>query len=80
MVKDFSGEELSGHRRFFTSQGIYRPEEIRAGSVGEILKSLNIPEECKTYEITYINNPLMGPVTYRHYDLRKRPQKVERQE
>jgi hypothetical protein len=80
MVKDFSGEELSGHRRFFTSQGLYRPEEIRAGSVGEILKSLNIPEECKTYEITYINNPLMGPVTYRHYDLRKRPQKVERQE
>ena len=73
MVKDFSEEELTGHRRFFTSQGLYRPEEIRAESVGEILKGLNIPEECKTYEVTYINNPLVGAVTYRHYDLRKKP-------
>jgi hypothetical protein len=80
MGKDFAGEELTGHRRFFTSQGLYRPEEIRAGSVGEILKSLNIPEECKTFEVTYISNPLVGPVTYRHYDLRKTREKTERVE
>jgi hypothetical protein len=72
MAKDFSGEELTGHRRFFTSQGLYRPEETRAESVGEILERLQIPEECKTFEITYINNPLVGKVTYRHYDLRKK--------
>ncbi len=80
MVKDFSGEELTGHRRFFTSQSLQRPEEIRAESVGEILKRLNIPEECKTYEVTYNNNPLVGAVTYRHYDLRKRSQGTERVE
>lgn len=80
MVKDSVGEELTGHRRFFTSQGLYRPEEIRAESVGEILKRLNIPEECKTYEATYINNPLVGAVTYRHYDLRKRPQGAGQEE
>ena len=67
MVKDFTGEELAGHRRFFTSRGLHRPEETRAESIGEILKRLNIPEACKTFEVTYINNPLMGPVTYRHY-------------
>ena len=72
MAKDFTGEELTGHRRFFTSRGLYRPEETRAESVGEILARLQIPEECKTYERTYINNPLVGKVTYRHYDLRKR--------
>jgi hypothetical protein len=71
MVKDFTGEELTGHRRFFTSRGLYRPEETRAESVHEILARLNIPEECKTFEVTYINNPLVGAVTYRHYDLRK---------
>ena len=77
MGKDFAGEELTGHRRFFTSQGLYRPEETRAESVGGILKRLNIPEACKTYEVTYINNPLVGAVTYRHYDLRKRPKGAE---
>ena len=77
MVKDFAGEELTGHRRFLTSQGLYRPEEIRAESIGEILEALNIPKECKTYEETYPNNPLVGPVTYRHYDLRKRPREME---
>jgi hypothetical protein len=73
MGKDFAGEELTGHRRFFTSRGLYRPEETRAESVGAILARLNIPDECKTFEVTYISNPLVGPVTYRHYDLRKRP-------
>jgi|GEM_PF-876204 hypothetical protein len=34
LVKDFAGEELTGHTRFFTSQGLYRPEETRAESVG----------------------------------------------
>jgi hypothetical protein len=48
-----------------------------AESVGAILARLNIPEACKTYEVTYINNPLVGAVTYRHYDLRKRPQNTE---
>lgn len=74
MAKDFTGDELAGHRRFFSSQRLYRPEETRAESVGEILARLQIPEECKTFEITYINNPLVGKVTYRHYDLRKRRQ------
>src|SRR5208283_3645626 len=78
MGKDFAGEELTGHRRFFTSQGLYRPEESRAESVGAILARLNIPEACKTYEVTYINNPLVGAVTYRHYDLRKKPQNAGR--
>ncbi|MGD0232711.1 MAG: hypothetical protein ABSC19_20555 [Syntrophorhabdales bacterium] len=80
MVKDFTGEELVGHRRFFTSRGLYRPEETRAESIAEILKKLDIPEECKTFEVTYINNPLVGAVTYRHYDLRKRPQEKKRGE
>jgi hypothetical protein len=80
MVKDFAGEELTGHRRFFTSQGLYRPEETKAESVGATLARLNIPEACKTYEVTYINNPLVGAVTYRHYDLRKRPHRTEQGE
>jgi len=77
MIKDFSEEELTGHRRFFTSRGLYRPEEIRGESIAAILERLNIPEACKTYEVTYINNPLMGPVTYRLYDLRKRTENRE---
>ncbi len=75
--KDFAGEELTDHRRFFTSRGLYRPEETGAESVGAILARLNIPNECKTFEVTYISNPLVGPVTYRHYDLRKRLQNTE---
>ncbi len=72
MGKDFAEEELRGHRRYFTSQGLSRPEETRWESVGEIFKRLDIREECKTFEITYINNPHVGAVTYRHYDLRKK--------
>jgi len=73
-TKNRDTEKLTGHRRFLTSQGIYRPEESRAESVGEVLARLQIPEECKTFEITYSNTPLVGKVTYRHYDLRKRRQ------
>jgi hypothetical protein len=80
MMKDFSGEELTGHRRFFASRGLYRPEETRGESIAAILEQLNIPEVCKTYEVTYINSLLVGPVTYRLYDLRKRPEGTERGE
>lgn len=70
--KDFLENEFQGHRRYFCSQGLKRPEEIRAKSASEILSRLKIPEECKTFEVLYDNNSLVGAVMYRHYDLRKR--------
>lgn len=70
--KDFSETEFKGHRRFFTTQRLRRSEERRAQSVGEILEGLRIGHECLTFEQEYMNNPYVGLVHYRHYDLRRR--------
>jgi hypothetical protein len=67
MDKDFMDEEFIGRRRYYCSRGLLEPEELRAKSIAKIMDEMGISEEFKTFEVTYINNPYVGPVTYAHY-------------
>jgi hypothetical protein len=75
MEKDFTDEEFIGRRRYYCSRGLVKPEEMKAESIAKIMDRMGICEEFKTFELTYINNPYVGAVTYAHYLLPERDNK-----
>lgn len=76
MEQDFTAFEEKGMKRFYRSSGLREPEQLRAESVAQIISTMDLPEECKVYgPVTFINNPIVGPITYSLYDLRKKEQR-----
>lgn len=73
--KDFSEAKFCGHRRVFNSQHLHRAEVHewhKASEVLEYLEYLGVGPECLEAEFTYDNNPIVGPVRYKRYNLQRR--------
>jgi len=68
MSKNLDDPRYDGKKRFFSSKGLYKPEELKSINpidLGEFT------EEHKVYETTF-ENEYTGKIHYKQYNLRKK--------